>query len=192
VGGGGRAGRSIPPPAPGRKPAPRPARRLRATDGQVLPFGLLAALGLLLPTFALLGLAVFLVARAGAQAAADAAALAAAQQAVVTEQVDATGQVYGYTVAIDPARAQAAASAEWQADAGLLLGGAATAFTVTEDNSPPAGSPASVQVAVQMEFRDGLLAIVGLGAWQYLQVQAVAGTCGSTAWPGDAQPWCGQ
>ena len=87
--------------------------RHRSTAGQVLPLSLLMILAVLIPLFALVGVGQVLVVRAGAQVAADAAALAEAQKSTVTTKVDALGNVYSYTVQIDPSRADPAARAAW-------------------------------------------------------------------------------
>ena len=70
-------------------------KRRRATAGQVLPLAVPFLMRILVPMFAFAGLGQLLVIRTGAQAAADAAALAGTQQATLTEQVDALGNVYG-------------------------------------------------------------------------------------------------
>ncbi len=169
-------------------------KRRRATAGQVLPFSVLLLVFILVPMFAFVGLGELLVIRTGAQAAADAAALAGAQQATVTEQVDALGNVYGYSVMINPGAATSAAKVMWtrEADGGLLLDARTTAFTVRVDNSPPPGAPPTLSVVAQVTFPAGFLAAAGLGPSATVTVQSVAGTCGKTAWPGSASPWCSQ
>jgi Flp pilus assembly protein TadG len=146
----------------------------------------------LLPAMALTGIGEAILYRTGAQEAADAAALAAAQQATVTEQVDALGNVYGYSVSIDLQRAETAASEEWRQDAGLLLGASPTLFKVAVDNNQPAGAPATANVVAEIAYSDFLLGLAGQPKQQILTVQATAGTCGGKTWPGEAPPWCQQ
>ena len=167
-------------------------RRPGPTAGQVLPFAVILIVAVLLPTFAFVGFGQVLLVRAGAQAAADAAALAGAQNETTTEQVDALGHVYSASVTIDTAAADAAAQSQWDADAGLLLGGGTTLFRVTVDNSPPVGAPPTLDVVAEVSIHVGLLALAGLGRVQTVQVQAIAGTCGATAWPGASGLGCSQ
>ena len=162
------------------------------TAGQVLPFAVILVVAVLLPTFAFVGFGQVLLVRAGAQAAADAAALAGAQNETTTEQVDALGRVYSGSVMIDTAAAEAAAQGQWDADAGLLLGGATALFRVTVDNRPSVGAPPTLDVVAEVSIRVGLLALAGLGRTQTVQVQAIAGTCGATAWPGASGVGCRQ
>lgn len=92
-------------------------------------------------------------ARAVVQSAADASALGCASQANVTKLVDARGQVYSTTVAVDPAAGPAAASTWWQRSmlqagfAGLYLHqwtvnvtGAVCVVQVSTNLTPPAGA----------------------------------------------------
>jgi uncharacterized membrane protein len=77
----------------------------------VLFLGLVLMLMLVVP-----GLAIGYAERAGVQSAADAAALACAAQATVTQYVDARGNVYGTTVAVDPSAGPLSAAAAWVAN----------------------------------------------------------------------------
>ena len=163
-----------------------------ARAGQVLPFAVLLILAVLLPTFAYVGFGQVLLVRAGAQAAVDAAALAGAQNETTTKQVDALGNIYGGSVTINTAAAQKAAQDQWNADAGLLLGGSTSLFKVTVDNSPPTGAPPTLDIVAKVSFHVGLLALVGLGGVQTVDVQATSGTCGAMTWPGSNGVECSQ
>lgn len=171
---------SAPPPPPPRDGAGRPQVRHVAPEWPGVRADLLTGVCVLAPRVP------------GDLAPADAARLAAAQQAVVTRRVDALGNVYGYSVSIDPQRVQAAAWQQWQADEGLLLGAGTSAFRVNVNDNQPPGAPATADVVAQVSYSDFLLALAGVGRQHTLTVQAVAGTCGSTAWPGSAPPWCQQ
>ena len=160
--------------------------------GQVLLLGVLFMAGILLPLLASVGVASFVLARGEAQDAADAAVLAGASQVIVTKKVDALGNVYGYTAEINTRTAPGAAASAWDANAGAFLGGTTAAFHTSIDNSPPPGQGPSISVSAAVRFPDSLLALIGLKPDSTVTVQAVAGTCGGTAWPGSVAPWCGQ
>jgi len=168
------------------------AGRGRPAAGQVIVLGVVFIAAVLLPMFGATGLAELELVRAGAQAAADAAALAGASRAVVTERVDATGEVYGYSVSVDPMLGPEAALAEWRADAGLLLGASTSSWDVVLGGQGPPGGPATVEVQASVTFADWPLALVGHASEDTVSVRSVAGTCGVTAWPGSNPPWCAQ
>ena len=177
---------------PAADPCARARQRLADSSGQVLLLGVLFIVGILLPMLASVGVAAFVLARGGAQDAADAAALAGASQVVVTKQVDALGHVYGYTAQINPQTAPGAAASAWDANAGSFLGGTTTAFHTSINNNPPPGQGPSISVVGAVRFPDSLLALIGLQPDSTVTVQAVAGSCGDTTWPGSVAPWCSQ
>ncbi len=172
--------------------ATRVRHRLSDTSGQVLPLGALFILALLLPLLGAVGEAEAVTAHAGAQAAVDAAALAGAQKTTVTKKVDAIGNIYAYSVSIDPSRAATAAAQLWQANTGLLLGASTQTFQTAVNNNPAPGAPATFNVAATLSFPDPMAALIGMGRTVRLSVQSVAGSCGATSWPGDVSPWCSQ
>ena len=178
--------------APAVDPRARARQRLSESSGQVLLLGVLFIVGILLPMLASVGVAAFVLARGGAQDAADAAALAGASQVVVTKKVDALGNVYGYTAEINTRTAPGAAASAWGANAGAFLGGTTAAFYTSIDNNPPPGQGPSISVVGAAKFPDSLLALIGLRPESTVTVQAVAGTCGGTAWRGSVPPWCRQ
>ena len=92
-------------------------------------------------------------ARAVVRSATDAAALGCASQATVTSQVDARGEVYSQTVAVDPTAGPLAAATWWRrsmvqagfpglylAHWGVSLSGAVCVVQVAANVSPPAGA----------------------------------------------------
>ncbi len=176
----------------GRLPSRRRPCSPSSNSGQVVAFGALVLVGILIPLLASIGVSEIVLARSGAQVAADAAALAGAQQDVVTKQVDALGNIYGYTVQINTQTAPGAAEAAWTANAGMFLGGKTTAFHTSIDNNPPPGQGASISVSGSVTFPDSLLSLIGLQPEDTVTVQGVAGTCGVTSWPGSISPWCSQ
>ena len=154
-------------------------------------FAVLLIVAVLLPLLGGVGVAEVAAARAGVRVAADAAALAGAQQAIVTEQTDATGTVYSYSVQINAATAPTAARDAWNANSALFMGGSTTSFHVSIDNNPAPGAPATIDIVGSVTFPDTPLALVGAGKTDTVTVQAIAGTCGYTAWPGSGA-WCQQ
>ncbi len=160
--------------------------------GQVLPLGVLFTIMVLLPMLGSVAMVEAVSAHGGAQIAADAAATAAAQQTTVTEQVDALGNIYGYTVIINPGPATTAAGNAWNNNTDLLMGATTTGFHVSFDNTPPSGSPATVNVVGTLSFPDPLARLIGMSSSVTMTVQATAGTCGSVTWPGSFSPWCSQ
>ena len=84
-----------------------------AESGQALVLGVLF-LGLVLILLLVVpGLAIGYAEHAGVQSAADAAALACASRATTTEYVDARGEVYRETVAVNPTAGPEAAATAW-------------------------------------------------------------------------------
>ncbi len=109
---------------PGRIASTRARCRSRATaawgvpslssdSGQALVLGLLFIALVLVLMLAVPGLATGYADRAGVASAADAAALACASQAIVTQQVDARGNVYQTFATVDVASGPTAAAASW-------------------------------------------------------------------------------
>ena len=85
----------------------------RAESGQALVLGVLF-LGLVLILLLVIpGLAIGYAEHAGVQSAADAAALACASRATITQYVDARGEVYKETVAVDTTAGPEAAATAW-------------------------------------------------------------------------------
>ncbi len=109
MGGASRHGTWAPPP--GRGGAAQ--GRLRAELGQGLALGVVFLSMVLLLMLLVPGLAIAYADRAEVQSAADAAALACAGRTIVTDLVDARGDVYGRTVAVDGAAGPHAAARAW-------------------------------------------------------------------------------
>ena len=165
-------------------------RRVLDDSGQTLVLGMLFMVFVGLPLFLSLGLAVPALMRTSVGTAGDAAVLAGAQNATVTEQVDALGNVYGYTVQINTTAAETAAWTQWRADASLLLGSRTKTWHVSVDNNPPAGKPPTMTILADVEYDDWPLILAGGSALQVMRFQVIAGTCGVKQWPGNAGPWC--
>lgn len=124
-------------------PARTRAQALAAEDGQVLVLGVLfVALGLV-AMLVVPGLAIGYAEHAGVQSAADASALACASQARITEYVDARGEIYQETVAVNKTLA---------AQAGAVVWGDNVAFWPVRTvffAAVPAGAHCTVQVEVR-------------------------------------------
>ena len=84
---------------------------------QVLPLAVILVVVLALLTVPVLSAGWLMGTRSASQRAADAAALAGAGQAVVARQVDARGDAYCASIAVDPVRGPAAAARYWALNA---------------------------------------------------------------------------
>jgi len=89
------------------------------------------------------GLALTVALRAGAQSAADAAAVACAARVTVATLVDARGVVYGTQVEVDAAAGPEAAAVVWGDNLALLPGLGTAAFAAT-----PSGADCTVSAVV--------------------------------------------
>jgi hypothetical protein len=79
----------------------------------VLPLAVLVLAALIVAALPFLSGAMLLGTRAAVQSAADAAAIAGAGQAIVARRVDARGNTYCETIAVDPAKGPLVASEYW-------------------------------------------------------------------------------
>jgi hypothetical protein len=177
--------------------AAAPRRRVRGASAFAITFAIIGGrrspsffvIAPLLPAMAFGGFAILPLVCTGTREAADAAALAAGGG-------DAQGRRPGQRVPLqrrhqpDPCRDGRVAAEV--ADEGLLLGATTEAFHLSTDNPPPPGAPPTADAFAQVTSSDFLRAIAGVGRPQTLTVQALAGTCGATKWPGNASPWCSQ
>jgi hypothetical protein len=116
---------------------------LSDTRGQVLPLAVVLLLVLTLLAVPLLTAGWLLGARSLAQRAADAAALAGAGQAVLARQVDARGDTYCESIAVDPVAGPALAARYWARNLGAIPGLGTETFSVL-----PQGPTLTVQAQV--------------------------------------------